>query len=128
MTAGWVLPRDWDAGRLLRFLTGLALLALAFAGNAGLIVTPAGPALAATAPAAVTVDAPATADVAGADVALDVAPDAADQAAPAPASADVPVVAAQMIANGDAPIEPVVAAEPAGAAPGAHGSRAPPAV
>ena len=36
-----MLPRDWDAGRLLRFLTGLALLALAFAANAGLIATPA---------------------------------------------------------------------------------------
>ncbi|MDY7084727.1 MAG: hypothetical protein SYR96_06425 [Actinomycetota bacterium] len=28
-----VLPRDWDGPRLLRFLTGLALLALAFAAH-----------------------------------------------------------------------------------------------
>jgi len=42
-----VLPRDWDAGRLLRFLAGLAMLALAFAA-------PALPAAPAAPPAAVT--------------------------------------------------------------------------
>lgn len=42
-----VLPRDWDTGRLLRFLAGLAMLALAFA-------TPAVPATPASPPAAVT--------------------------------------------------------------------------
>lgn len=37
-----LLPRDWDGGRLLRFLTGLAMLALAFTSPAA-PVTPAQP-------------------------------------------------------------------------------------
>jgi len=43
-----VLPRDWDGRRLLRFLTGLAMLALAFTVH----VTPPAPALPAVQPAA----------------------------------------------------------------------------
>ena len=35
MTVGRLLPRHWDGGRLLRFLTGLALIALAFAATPG---------------------------------------------------------------------------------------------
>ncbi|GLY95855.1 hypothetical protein Acsp02_31100 [Actinoplanes sp. NBRC 103695] len=62
-----LLPRLWDGQRALRFLAGLAMLALAFAANAGLIgpsALPAGPAqLAApaqvTAPAQLTGSAPA---------------------------------------------------------------------
>lgn len=41
-----VLPRAWDSRRLLRFLTGLALAALAFAVPAPLGVLPALPAVA----------------------------------------------------------------------------------
>lgn len=44
-----VLPRHWDGRRLLRFLTGLAMLALAFTVH----VTPPAPALPAAPPAAV---------------------------------------------------------------------------
>jgi hypothetical protein len=43
-----VLPRHWDGRRLLRFLTGLAMLALAFTVH----VTPPAPALPAPAPLA----------------------------------------------------------------------------
>jgi hypothetical protein len=118
MTAGWVLPRDWDAGRLLRFLTGLAMLALAFAANAGLIATPVG--AAPVAPATVTVDVP-VADVATLDVSTaDVAP---APAAPAPAMITVAV-----IEIGNPAIEPVLTADPAGVVAGTHGSRAPPAL
>jgi hypothetical protein len=39
-----LLPRLWDGQRALRFLAGLAVLALAFAANAGLIGSPADPA------------------------------------------------------------------------------------
>jgi hypothetical protein len=48
-----VLPRLWDGQRALRFLAGLAMLALAFAANAGLI-SPSVPAPSA-APASVSV-------------------------------------------------------------------------
>jgi hypothetical protein len=43
-----VLPRQWDGRRLLRFLTGLAMLALAFTVH----VTPPAPALSAAPPVA----------------------------------------------------------------------------
>jgi hypothetical protein len=45
-----VLPRHWDGRRLLRFLTGLAMLALAFTVH----VSPPAPAVAAVPPAAVS--------------------------------------------------------------------------
>ena len=109
MTAGWVLPRDWDAGRLLRFITGLAMLAMAFAANAGLITTPES--VAPTAPAAVTT----TVDVPAAS-------------APAPATAVLPVVTVAVIEIGKPVLSPARVADPAGAIVGAHGSRAPPAV
>ncbi|WP_250007042.1 hypothetical protein [Actinoplanes sp. M2I2] len=48
-----VLPRDWDGHRLLRFLTGLALLALAFATHLLPAPAAAAPAAPASAPAAV---------------------------------------------------------------------------
>jgi hypothetical protein len=54
---GSVLPRHWDGRRLLRFLTGLAMLALAFTVH----VTPPAPALPAApaaAPAAVAAASP----------------------------------------------------------------------
>jgi hypothetical protein len=39
-----LLPRHWDGRRLLQFLTGLALLALAFAMPGAAVATPASPA------------------------------------------------------------------------------------
>jgi di/tricarboxylate transporter len=51
-----VLPRDWDGRRLLRFLTGLAMLALAFTVHA----TPPAPALPAAQPAAAVASAVST--------------------------------------------------------------------
>jgi hypothetical protein len=137
MTAGWVLPRDWDAGRLLRFLTGLALLALAFAANAGMITTPAGTAPAAPATTTTTVDVPATADVpattgdpAAVDVpaVLDVPAAEMAQGPAGPAPAVRPVADVRVIEIGLATIEPAVVADPAGVAQRSHGSRAPPAV
>lgn len=120
MTAGWVLPRDWDAGRLLRFLTGLALLVLAFAANAGLIATPAGPAPAAPATTTTTVDVAAVVDVPAADTAQD------PTVAPVPAA--LPAITGAVIEIGKATVGPVVPAGLAGTARDAHGSRAPPAV
>ena len=55
-----LLPRHWDGRRLLQFLTGLALLALAFALPGGAVATPATPAPVASIVSA-TVDAPAAA-------------------------------------------------------------------
>jgi hypothetical protein len=49
-----LLPRHWDGHRLLRFLTGLALLALTFGGA----TVPAAPPPAAPAPVTTTVEAP----------------------------------------------------------------------
>lgn len=119
MTVGWTLPRDWDAGRLLRFVTGLALLALAFAANAGLIATPAGPAPSAPA-VSTTVDIPAAS-------AADQAP--ASEPVPArPAPAARPVLILSVIGISISAVEPTVQPDPAGAGPGSHGSRAPPAV
>jgi hypothetical protein len=53
-----VLPRDWDAGRLLRFLAGLAMLALAFAAPA--LPAPATPATVTTVTAAQADETPVT--------------------------------------------------------------------
>ena len=73
-----LLPRSWDGQRLLRFLAGLAMLALAFAYHAGLTAPTLSAAPAPPVPASATVDAPAiapAADVAPATSVL--APDAA---------------------------------------------------
>jgi hypothetical protein len=112
MTAGWVLPRDWDAGRLLRFITGLAMLALAFAANAGLTTTPVD-----IAPAA-----PATVEVSA------VVDDAATGVTQAPAPAVLPTATGAVIEIGKTVGVPTAVADPAAAIVGAHGSRAPPAV
>ena len=53
-----LLPRHWDGRRLLQFLTGLALLALAFAGRVDAVAGPAAPAPV-TSVVSTTVDAPA---------------------------------------------------------------------
>jgi hypothetical protein len=113
MTAGWVLPRDWDGARLLRFLAGLAMLALAFAANAGLISTPA-----AAAPAA-------PAEVSVVDVPVVDAP-AAEIPAPVPAVRPTAIVA--VIEIGMPVLAPALVADPAGDVPGSSGSRAPPTV
>jgi hypothetical protein len=108
-----VLPRHWDGQRLLRFLAGLALLALAFAAHAGLIAQP-GPAVAvplAPATTSTTVDVPAATTV---DV------PAPPATRPEPVTVDgVPVPAVE------APAFPA-SVVPAGVHPGAHGSRGPP--
>jgi hypothetical protein len=116
MTAGWVLPRDWDASRLLRFLTGLAMLALAFAANAGLIATRADATPAPATVVSTTVDVPAAVDGSTAEV------------APAPASAVAPMAIGAVIEIGVPVREPALIVDPAGAVPGSHGSRGPPAV
>jgi hypothetical protein len=101
-----LLPRDWDGRRLLRFLTGLALLALAFAA-------PVAPAAAAPAPAAVSraAEVPDTEQVASADVR------AAERSEECPRRADrIPSVAR--------PVERTAAL--AGVTPGSPDSRGPP--
>jgi hypothetical protein len=117
-----LLPRHWDGERLLRFLTGLALLALAFAANAGL--TAPAPALPAPAvPAAVTtlrttVDVPA---------AVPVTPHA--DAVPGTATA---AVISTVVELTDPAGESARVAHPAsgadGATPPSGGSRAPPSI
>jgi hypothetical protein len=82
-----LLPRHWDGQRLLRFLTGLALLALAFAAYAGVNTPP---------PAAVAEPGPVPAIAA--------APAPAEAAVPAgrPAAGDVSAIGAQSeAATGD---------------------------
>jgi hypothetical protein len=134
-----LLPRDWDGRRLLRFLTGLALLALSF-------TVPAAPALAAPALAAPALAAPALAAPALAAPAVAVV-------APAPVAVSQPAPAAESTAAATAATEPVAAARsamqsreyvydasrisrverraadtagPAGVTAGAHDSRGPP--
>jgi uncharacterized iron-regulated membrane protein len=149
-------PRHWDGHRLLQFLTGVALLVLAF-----------GTAAASASPVTTTVEAPAAAPAAGRDRAapadrhsgecqhdasragraVPAAQDdavAADSAAPA-AAVPAGAVAAQAAADGpaqsaaEAPADVPAAAAPKGApiraaverpaagiAQQAHGSRAPP--
>jgi hypothetical protein len=82
-----LLPRHWDGQRLLRFLTGLALLALAFAAHAGVTAVPpaAVPAAAVPPAAALTVAVPA------------VAPAAVAQPLPVPAAA-APATPAEAVA------------------------------
>ena len=55
-TVARLLPRHWDGRRLLQFLTGLALIALAFAIPA--LTGPAGPPAEAPVPIITTVDTP----------------------------------------------------------------------
>src|SRR3954452_6421684 len=83
-----VLPRYWDGRRLLRFLTGLAMLAFAFTAHVPaapppVVATPPPAAFAAPAPPVVTAPAPAA-----------FAAPAPAQAAAAPAQA-VPALGAQ---------------------------------
>jgi hypothetical protein len=95
-----LLPRHWDGQRLLRFLTGLALLALAFAAYAGVNTPP---------PAAVAEPGPVPAIAA--------APAPAEAAVPAgrPAAGDVSAIGAQSeAATGD--VLPIGAQSKAGAA------------
>ena len=101
-----ILPRHWDGPRLLRFLTGLALLALAFAVHAGPATT--APAIEAPANAVTTSTVTTTVDV-PASVAEPVAPATPGESS-APARA--PRFARTIV--------------PAGAHPGVHGSRGPP--
>jgi hypothetical protein len=54
-----LLPRHWDGRRLLRFLAGLALVAMSFTFRADVTATPAAPPPA-SAEARASVDAPAT--------------------------------------------------------------------
>jgi hypothetical protein len=130
-------PRHWDGHRLLQFLTGLALLVLAF-GTTAASAAPASP-------AATTVEAPAAAPVvAGGDGASAPARSARhsdecqhdasrvaramppDPAAAAPAAADTSAQAPQVPAGAAAPVQAAVARSAAGIAQRAHGSRAPP--
>lgn len=96
-----VLPRDWDGHRLLRFLTGLAMLALAFAAQLapGHLATAApAPAVSAVAVAPVVPVAPAV-------------PVAADSPAPAePVSVPAAPVAVGAIVIAAAPMVPAAAA------------------
>jgi hypothetical protein len=87
-----VLPRHWDGGRLLRFLTGLATLALAFTARLDAPSAPVAPAVvSAPAPAVAPVPQPVRA------VAPAAAPVAAAEPAPVtsrfPAPAPVPAAA-----------------------------------
>jgi hypothetical protein len=139
-----LLPRHWDGRRLLRFLTGLALLALAFAAPVFAAGGFAGPA-ADTPPAAVRT----VSDVSAAGLAGDraAAPSAARAAAPAAPSAAwaaagpsaartdaggpsaaaqaAPYVALPLPRGGSLAAERRVTVR-AGAALAAHGSRGPP--
>jgi hypothetical protein len=108
MALARVLPRLWDAPRLMRFLAGLALLALAFAAQAGL-----------TSPAPVAPDAPATAVVTTVDV-------PANPAAVSEQPAEIaPIVEIPRITV-DEPVPVVDAVVPAHRPWRAHGSRGPP--
>jgi hypothetical protein len=108
-------PRNWDGHRLLQFLTGLALLALAFSA-------PVAPAVAAPPPPAVAV---AAAEVP--TVSAEIQTVSADDASPVTrdASASEPCRHdAGGYTAGTAPIDGTAAL--AGAAQRVHGSRAPP--
>jgi len=107
VAADRVLPRNWDGRRLLRFLTGLALLALAFTFRVD-AVTPAAP------PSAV---------VSSAGVSRTAASPAAASAAPAPPPAAPSVT--DLGRSAGVLTVPVVAA-PDGLPARAYGSRAPP--
>ncbi|MFG1610508.1 hypothetical protein [Actinoplanes sp. NPDC049265] len=86
-----LLPRLWDGQRALRFLTGLAMLALAFAANAGLIGSPATPVrVSAAASVSPAVSSVSPASASGPSASASVVTGAGDEA-PAPAIADVVV-------------------------------------
>ena len=110
-----LLPRHWDGKRLLQFLTGLALLALTLGGP-----------VASAAPTSSTSASTPTTTATTATVAS-----AADAAASTdPAAVAVAVqrqTECQHDASGVTPAVPAApVAAPAGVAPGAHDSRAPP--
>lgn len=129
-----LLPRDWDGQRLLRFVTGLALLALAFAVRVdGIAVSD--PVISPDAVVTTTVDAPPT----PAPVTETAAGQPAPAAAHAAPTADQPAPAAAQAAPA-APVDtPRIEFAPTGSrngfrsgagdsgvVPGAHGSRGPP--
>ena len=127
-----LLPRHWDGRRLLQFLTGLALLALAFALPASAVATPA-PA----APVSTTVAAPAEARVAAQAVQSDrVAAQAvnSDRVAASAAQGDQAAATVDVLLTGPSGVAFVpVAAVPVeargfadGESRGAWGSRGPP--
>jgi hypothetical protein len=123
-----LLPRHWDGQRLLRFLTGLALLALAFAAHAG-VTTPPPAAVARPDPVPAIVAAPAPVESAVVPVEIAVVPveTAAVDASPMGAQSNGAVVA---LAAGLLVVLAVRAggrlAVPGGVVPGAYGARGPP--
>jgi hypothetical protein len=108
MAVARLLPRLWDAPRLMRFLAGLALMALAFAAYTGLTV-PAAPVVAETS-VTTTVDVPAAPAV----------PATGEEQAVVTPVADVPA------AGDDEPARAVGDRVPVAPAGSAYGSRAPP--
>jgi hypothetical protein len=109
MAVARVLPRVWDAPRLMRFLAGLALTALAFAAYAGLTVPVSPPSAGTT--VTTTVDVPAAPAVPA---------DGVEQTVVTPVVFDAPGSAA------DVPLPGVGTDLPAGRSGSAWGSRAPP--
>ena len=110
-------PRHWDGHRLLQFLTGVALLVLAF-GTTAASAAPVSPAVA---PVTTTVEAPAVAPAAGGDRA----------AAPADRhSGECQHDASRVARAADGPAQAAAEApgdvQAAGVAQQTHGSRAPP--
>jgi hypothetical protein len=110
MAVARVLPRLWDAPRLMRFLAGLAVMALAFAAYAGLAV-PVPPPAAETTIIITTVDVPAEPVVPAGGV---------EQTVVTPVVLDAPDIAA------DEPVPAPGVDVPAGPSRSAWGSRAPP--
>jgi hypothetical protein len=113
-----LLPRYWDGRRLLRFLTGLALLALAFAARVDAVAAPPAPAPA-TSVVSTTVDAPPAAGVTETDRSV------------ATVAAPLSTVAAPLTGPVDSRVAPAaVVVEPgtfaAGVDQSAYGSRGPP--
>lgn len=104
-----LLPRYWDGRRLLRFLAGLALLALAFAVRVDAVATAPAPA---TSVVSTTVDAPPASSVTETDQ--------------SPATVDVPLTGPvdTRVAPAAVVLEPVTSA--AGVDQPAYGSRGPP--
>ena len=129
-----LLPRHWDGRRLLQFLTGLALLALAFAIPGAAVATPASPAPvtsvvstveAAVGPVVGAVDAPVSTGVAATSEAQAAA--SADQSDQAAATVDVLLTGPRGVAFVPVAAVPVeVRAFTDGESQGAWGSRGPP--
>ena len=117
-----LLPRHWDGRRLLQFLTGLALLALAFAIPAEAVATPAS-----AAPVSTTVAAPAEARAAAQAVKGDRVAASAAQSDQAAAAVDVLLTGPSGVAFVPVAAVPVEARGFAdGESQGAWGSRGPP--